>query len=62
MKQTNKKNTYKRTITINKTTYANFYGVVNVFLGGDCVNSVLNVFGRGMFIEDGLPQALRILS
>lgn len=22
---------------MNKTTYANFHGVVNVFLGGDCV-------------------------
>lgn len=24
---------------MNKTTYANFHGVVNVFLGGGCVNS-----------------------
>lgn len=33
---------------MNKTTYANFYGVVNVFLGGGCVSSVLNVFRRGI--------------
>lgn len=29
---------------MNKTTYANFHGVVNVFLGGACVQSALNVF------------------
>lgn len=29
---------------MNKTTYANFHGVVNVFLGGGCVKSALNVF------------------
>lgn len=46
---------------MNKTTYANFYGVVNVFLGGDCVNSALNVFGRGMFIEDGPPYSFTIM-
>ena len=34
---------------MNKTTYANFHGVVNVFLGGGCVKSALNVFGMGMF-------------
>jgi len=33
---------------MNKTTYANFYGVVDVFLGGYCLNSALNVFGMGM--------------
>lgn len=32
---------------MNKTTYANFYGVVNVCLGGCCVNSALNLFGMG---------------
>lgn len=36
-----KKRNIKRTITMNKTTYANFYGVVNVFLGGDCLSSAL---------------------
>lgn len=30
---------------MNKTTYANFHGVVNVFLGGDCVKNAFNVFG-----------------
>lgn len=40
---------------MNKTTYANFYGVVNVCLGGCCVNSALNVFGMGVFT---LPEAL----
>lgn len=31
---------------MNKTTYANFHGVVNVFLGcAGCVKSAFNVFG-----------------
>lgn len=38
---------------MNKTTYANFHGVVNVFLGGR-VKSAYNVFGMGMFIDNGL--------
>lgn len=43
---------------MNKTTYANFHGVVNVFLGDGCVKkSALNVFGMGMFV-DGLVLAL----
>lgn len=29
---------------MNKTTYANFHGAVNVFLDGGCVKSALNVF------------------
>lgn len=33
---------------MNKTTYANFHGVVNVFLGG--VKSAFIVFGMGSFI------------
>lgn len=43
---------------MNKTTYANFHGVVNVFLGGGCAKSALNVFGMGMFIDDGPMVAL----
>ena len=27
-----------------------FHGVVNVFLGGGCVKSALNVFGMGVFL------------
>lgn len=53
-----KKRSIKRTITMNKTTYANFYGVVNVFLGVDCVNSALNV---GSVHSTG-PPAFLILS
>ncbi len=33
---------------MNKTTYANFHGVVNVFLGGDCVKSALTVIGLAL--------------
>lgn len=42
---------------MNKTTYANFHGVVNVFLGGGCVKiSALNVLGMRLFVGDGLPR------